>query len=103
MTGFYSKYINNYDKIATPLTNLTKKTQNTRPSPPWKSHTINLIFTGAMVGIRNLGGECVGLGDRGLKGTWPRTLPCSSRTPMTIFSLIGETVGNYFWVLELGG
>ncbi len=28
MTGFYRKYIHNYDKIATPLTNLTRKTQN---------------------------------------------------------------------------
>ncbi len=28
MTGFYRKHIHNYAKIATPLTNLTRKTQN---------------------------------------------------------------------------
>ncbi len=27
MTGFYRKYIHNYAKIATPLTDLTRKTQ----------------------------------------------------------------------------
>ncbi len=27
MTGFYRKHIHNYAKIATPLTNLTRKTQ----------------------------------------------------------------------------
>ncbi len=36
----------------------------------------------------------MGLWGRGLKGTWHRTLRVSSRIPMTIFSLISETVGK---------
>ncbi len=43
--------------------------------------------------------SAVGVGGRGLIGTWLRTLPGFSRTPMLILSLIDETYGKmiFFW------